>query len=119
MNVFAKKLKALGHLVSPGDRIEYLITESKEELLGNKMITYEMYMEGGHKLDTLYYLDHMLKNPIDQLFSIGHKDELLYYEDVGFGLKKKFLGINKPIQMIIGALKNGATMEQIKEFIIG
>lgn len=122
MNVFSKKLKSLGHLVSPGDRLEYLIIQSNEELLGNKMVTYEMYMEGGYKLDSLYYLDHMLKNPIDQLFSIGHKDELLNYEDIGFGVKKqkyKFLGIKKPIQMIIGALKNGATMEQIKQFMIG
>jgi DNA polymerase elongation subunit (family B) len=117
MNVFAKKLKALGHLVTPGDRLEYLIIKSDETLLGNRMITYDMYMEGGYKLDTLYYLDHMLKNPIDQLFSVGHKEELSHYEDLGFQTKRKFMSIKKPIAMVIEAFKHSATLEQIKEFM--
>ena len=120
MNVFGKKLKALGHLVTPGDRLEYLIIKSEEDLLGNRMVTYDMYMEGGYKLDTLYYLDHMLKSPIDQLFSVGHKDELVDYEDIGFHVKKqkhKFLCVKKPITMIIEALKNNTSMDQIRDFI--
>jgi DNA polymerase elongation subunit (family B) len=118
MNVFAKKLKSLGHLVMPGDRLEYLIIKNEQEdLLGNKMVTYDMYMEGGYKLDTLYYLDHMLKNPIDQLFSVGHKDALVNYEDIGYQTKRKFLSVKKPIAMIIEALKGNATMEEVRNFL--
>jgi DNA polymerase delta subunit 1 len=118
MNVFGKKLKSLGHLVTPGDRLEYLIIKNNEELLGNRMITYDMYLEGGYDLDTLYYLEHMLKSPIDQLFSVGHQEELVHYEDLGFHTKRKFLSVKKPITMVIEALKNNVGMDPIREFMI-
>lgn len=118
LNVFAKRLKSLGHLVSAGDRLEYLIIKNPEEkLLGNRMVTLDMFLEGGYELDTLYYLDHNLKNPIDQLFSVGHKEELKEYEDFGFQTKRKFMCVNKPIAMIIEAFKNGAKLENVKEFL--
>jgi DNA polymerase elongation subunit (family B) len=117
MNVFAKKLKALGHLVTAGDRMEYLIVKSDEKLLGNRLVTLEMFQEGGFELDALYYLDHNLKNPIDQLFSIGHKEELKEYLDIGFQTKRKLISIATPIAMIVEAFKNGAKLENVKEFL--
>ena len=118
MNVFAKKLKALGHLVTAGDRMEYLITKNPEEkLLGNKLVTLDMFQEGGYELDVLYYLDHCLKNPIDQLFSVGHKEALKEYSDIGFQTKRKLISLATPIAMIVEAFKNGATLEDVKQFL--
>lgn len=118
LNVFAKRLKSLGHLVTAGDRLEYLIIKNPEEkLLGNRMVTLDMFLEGGYELDTLYYLDHNLKNPIDQLFSVGHMEELKEYEDFGFRTKRKFMCVSKPIAMIIEAFKNSAKLEDVKEFL--
>ena len=117
MNVFAKRLKSLGHLVSAGDRLEYLIIKSDEKLLGNRLVTYEMFLEGGYELDVLYYLDHSMKNPIDQLFSIGHKEELKDYQDLGFQTKRKLISVSTPIAMIVEAFKNGAKLEDVKEFL--
>jgi DNA polymerase elongation subunit (family B) len=116
LNVFAKRLKSLGHLVTAGDRLEYLIIKSDEKLLGNRMVTLDMFMDGGYELDTLYYLDHNLKNPIDQLFSVGHKEELSDYWDCGFQTKRKFLCVSKPIAMTIEAFKNGSNLNELKEF---
>jgi DNA polymerase elongation subunit (family B) len=118
LNVFAKRLKSLGHLVTAGDRLEYLIIKNPEEkLLGNRMVTLDMFLEGGYELDTLYYLDHNLKNPIDQLFSVGHKEDLKEYEDFGFRTKRKFMCVSKPITMMIEAFKNNAKLEDVKDFL--
>jgi DNA polymerase elongation subunit (family B) len=117
LNVFAKRLKSLGHLVTAGDRLEYLIIKSDEKLLGNRLVTYEMFLDGGYELDVLYYLDHNLKNPIDQLFSIGHKEELKEYQDLGFQTKRKLVPMSTPIAMIVEAFKNDVKLEDVKEFL--
>jgi DNA polymerase elongation subunit (family B) len=117
LNVFSKKLKSLGHLVNAGDRIEYLIIKSDEKLLGNRLVTLEMFQEGGYELDVLYYLDHSLKNPIDQLFSIGHKEELSEYKDFGFRTRRKLISVSTPIAMMVEAFKNGAKLDDVKEFL--
>ena len=118
LNVFSKRLKSLGHLVNAGDRLEYLIIKNPEEkLLGNKMVTLDMFQEGGYELDTLYYLDHNLKNPIDQLFSIGHKEELKEYQDFGFRTKRKLIPVSTPIAMFVEAFKHNAKLEDVKEFL--
>jgi DNA polymerase elongation subunit (family B) len=118
MSVFSKRLKSLGHLVTAGDRLEYLIIKNpQEKLLGNRMVTYEMFLDGSYELDVLYYLDHNLKNAIDQLFSIGHMQELNTFQDIGFQTKRKFVSVKTPIAMMVEAFKNGVTLEEVKEFL--
>ena len=117
LNVFAKRLKSLGHLVTAGDRLEYLIIKSDEKLLGNRLVTHEMFQEGGYELDVLYYLDHNLKNPIDQLFSVGHNEELKEYSDMGFQTKRKLIPLSTPIAMMVEAFKNNVKLEDVKEFL--
>jgi DNA polymerase elongation subunit (family B) len=117
LNVFAKRLKSLGHLVTAGDRLEYLIIKSEEKLLGNRLVTHEMFQEGGYELDVLYYLDHSMKNPIDQLFSVGHKDELKEFSDIGFQTKRKLIPLSTPIAMMVEAFKNNVKLEDVKEFL--
>ena len=117
MNVFANKLKRLGYEVNAGERLEYIIIESNEKLLGDRMITPDMYKEGGYKIDTLYYLEHLLKNPIDQLFSIGHMNELKEWKDNVFQKprsKKKF-SIENPVELTHCLLKLGYSLLNIKE----
>ena len=117
LNVFAKRLKSLGHLVNAGDRLEYLIVKSDQKLLGDRMVTLEMFLDGGYELDTLYYLDHNFKNPIDQLFSVGHKEDLKEYQEFGFRTKRKLIPVATPIAMIIESFKNNATLNDVKEFL--
>jgi DNA polymerase elongation subunit (family B) len=118
LNVFAKRLKSLGQLVNAGDRLEYLIIKNPDEkLLGNRLVTYEMFLEGGYELDVLYYLDHSLKNPIDQLFSVGHKEELKEYLDSGFQTKRKLIPLSTPIAMMVEAFKNNSKIEDVKNFL--
>jgi DNA polymerase elongation subunit (family B) len=118
MKVYADNLKKMGFNVNPGDRLEYLIIKKDVKLLGDRMIPPEVYKEGGHELDVVYYLDHLLKNPIDQLFSVGHKEDLKPYAHIGFQTKRKLVCVSTPISMILVALDNGSTIEEIKEFLM-
>lgn len=106
MKVFSDELRRMGRPANPGDRLEYLIVKTKDELngedvpLGKKMRaidmwdeTQEIFKNGPPKLgstninfsyvyekediDVIYYLEHVYMNAIDQLFSIGYMNELL------------------------------------------
>jgi len=119
LKVFSDRLAKLNQKVNAGDRLEYLIVQSDSKLLGERMVTPEMYFDGGYKLDILYYLDHLLKNPIDQLFSIGHMSELKDYSDFGYQKKRKLISVSNPILMAFSALKEGCTIEDIEHFFFG
>jgi DNA polymerase delta subunit 1 len=116
LKVFSDRLEKINQKVNAGDRLEYLIIQSDSKLLGERMVTPEMYFEGGYKLDILYYLDHLLKNPIDQLFSIGHMSELKDYSDFGYQKKRKLISVSTPILLAFSALKEGCTIEDIENF---
>jgi DNA polymerase delta subunit 1 len=117
LKVFSDRLAKLNQKVNPGDRIEYLIIKSDSKLLGERMVTPEMYFDGNYTLDILYYLDHLLKNPIDQLFSIGHMHDLKDYSEFGFRTKRKLIPISNPILLSFTAIKEGSTLQDIENFI--
>ena len=75
MRVFADFLKQLGREAQPGERLDYIIIESKEKTSGKRMRLLEMYIEDdkGEKIDKKYYLN-LLKKPIDQIYWVGYKD---------------------------------------------
>ena len=82
MRIFAEELRRLGRPANPGDRLEYLIVEGKpDQLLGYRLRTPEIYLgrlnrDPPERIDYLYYLDHYMKNCIEQLFQTGYLKEL-------------------------------------------
>lgn len=90
MKIFGDELKRIGKPHSAGDRIDHLIVDishndefddSKKALLGYKLRIPESYLESlesdnPEKIDYLYYIEKILINCIEQLISIGYKNEL-------------------------------------------
>jgi DNA polymerase elongation subunit (family B) len=175
MKVFSDELRRMGRPAQGGDRLEYVVVKTQEELkgaempLGKKMRLIEMWEESreywanrpsalptkaptianmqsfvppttgtqliieddtpvvkpivvealaGPKLvfddeeesvypkediDVLYYIEHVLMNPIDQLFSIGYKTELERYSVIGYKpqfSRAHWCSIETPVKMI-------------------
>lgn len=78
MKLFGDNLKKAGKIVSPGDRLEYLIIEKPgEKLLGNRMVLPEQYYESqsdsssAMKIDYSYYVEKGLKS-LDDLYAIAY-----------------------------------------------
>ena len=110
MKVFADELRRIGKPANPGDRIEYVITRSPaedqgEEIpLGKKMRMIEMFHESeAETIDSMYYIEHMFQNALDQLFSIGYNRQLVDYSNIGFvpkNRRRKPVSIQTPVAMI-------------------
>jgi DNA polymerase elongation subunit (family B) len=88
MAVFASECEKQGRPVQPGDRLEYIIAVNpssvpsgesgiKIDNFGLKMRMLETFVKNRHspgtadEIDYMYYIDHLFKNPIDQLISIA------------------------------------------------
>jgi DNA polymerase elongation subunit (family B) len=189
MKVFSDELRKMGRPAQAGDRLEYIVTKTQEELkgievpLGKKMRLIEMWEESqeywasrpkeaeearaaailgldDHKteliiddeiptkvdteqvrlvlddeedavypkedIDILYYIEHALMNPIDQLFSIGYKTELERYACIGYQPRYSrchWCSVSTPAKMIgkyiTDFTKGGFTMEQITPSLKG
>lgn len=81
MCLFASEMEKAGNPMTPGDRIPYLVVKTKEEKMGMKMRTQELFLERvkagtPEHIDYLLYLEKTIKNGIEQLFQIGYKKEL-------------------------------------------
>jgi DNA polymerase elongation subunit (family B) len=119
MKVFSDELLALGKPAQPGDRLEhlYVIPNQQREgkiLLGQTMRLPETYLERlgttqEEKLDHQYYLEHVLMNPIDQLFSTRYAKELETFEEIGYkpAGRRQFVGIKNPVKMIQRLVQDG------------
>ena len=187
MKVFSDELRRMGRPAQGGDRLEYVVVKTQEELkgaempLGKKMRLIEMWEESqeywanrpvavetpavvpppvqnqpgtqliiedtpppvttGPKLvfddeeesvypkegiDVLYYIEHVLMNPIDQLFSIGYKTELEKYSVIGYKpqfSRAHWCSIETPVKMIGKYItdfgKGGYSLEQISPCLKG
>jgi DNA polymerase elongation subunit (family B) len=130
MKVFSDELRHMGRPANPGDRLEYVVVKTKDELnnlevpLGKKMRSLEMWQESREayktgvlaegvdsryvyekeNIDVIYYLEHVYMNAIDQLFSIGYMKDLQDIEDkVGYqpqASRRQFGSIKFPLKMI-------------------
>lgn len=136
IKVFAGELARMGKPVQPGDRISVLYVKTQKELddpkadvpLGLKMRMIEMWYESQEEeknpkasdeelqfmypvenLDYLYYLEHTLLNPIDQLLSTGYKQYLSTYEELGYNpvySRRHFTSITSPLKMICSIIRD-------------
>jgi len=131
MKVFSDELRRLGKPVNPGDRLEYVIVKTQAELegqdvvLGKKMRSIEAYTESPDEpIDYVYYLEHVLMNPLDQLFSIGFAVPLSPFKEVGYTPQYShchFAGVATPVRMlakmIVDLAKGGHTLTHIGDHI--
>jgi DNA polymerase elongation subunit (family B) len=143
MKVFADELHRMGNPANPGDRLEYVVVRTEDELndlvvpLGKKMREIDMWKESNdiygsgkpidpkvnlkyvykkEEIDIIYYLEHLYMNAIDQLFSIGYMKEL---EGVELGFKpefsrKKYTHISSPVKMIAKIIEDN--LAKIKHY---
>lgn len=125
MNVFANRIRSQGRQALPGDRLEYVIVKTMDEVknckakvsTGYKMREKEAYMENneGENIDMEYYIDHIAKSAIDQLFLSAYLNDLKLYKDsngveIGyrptFNRRLRFVPVRLIIKMLMVILKD-------------
>ena len=153
MNLFGRGLKEIGKPVEAGERLEYIIVKVSEEMameytqrdgkvyVGHKMRLPETFVERlesdtPEPIDAFYYVDHLLKNHVEQIFEVGYKKELQKYSvnrDRGViyrNLKPNKAGLSRtvyakidvePIKCILSLIthKEAITYEINKKFSTG
>lgn len=152
LKVFSTELARVGKQASPGERLEYVVVKTEEEIegkevkLGLKMRDIDMwedswtYYKGKtdmvkekeigalkslpeafakllgvktsktekpnyplESIDQLYYVEHSLMNPIDQLYEIGYNNRLPKYVNIGYTPQYSrchYCPITTPLKMI-------------------
>jgi DNA polymerase elongation subunit (family B) len=148
MKVFGDNLKADGKLVNAGDRLDYVVTLSDEEikfynspeyksgklipkskrpkiLLGDKMKLAEQYEEAAEagtplQIDTMYYLISLMNNSINQLFQVGYNDVLNKYEDVNIkpSSRHKVVTLLEPIKFFYTMIEAKYDLQEVKKQIL-
>ena len=128
VKVFADNLRRLGKIVSAGDRLEFVVvnTGDPNAKVGMRMRSPEIYYERlgtptEERIDYIYYLEHVLMNPIDKLFSVGYNKELEAIKaTVGYKPKGRyhFKSIEQPIKMMIRVIADGNDIEGIKGLLV-
>jgi DNA polymerase elongation subunit (family B) len=82
LKIFVDELHKLNTPVEPGDRIDYFFVRCSEparnEKQGWKMRIHPHFWQNyqNEPLDTLHYVEKILKNPIEQILYLGYKDEI-------------------------------------------
>jgi DNA polymerase elongation subunit (family B) len=75
-----KKIDPMNH-PKPPDRVPYVFIQNKnKKALQYEKVCHPDYL-GKKKIDTLYYFQHQLKNPIDVIFEILIPDTSVLYKD--------------------------------------
>ena len=130
--VFAEELRLLGKPANPGDRLTYVITKkwrsdgTEETILGKKMMSLDMWKELEIKpeIDYMYYIDHMLANVLDKLFSVGYSQKMPILNKFGYqpnNKQCKFHYASSPVDvmstMSSDFFKQGYSLEQISEYL--
>ena len=120
IKVFADNLRALGKIVNPGDRLEFIVVETGDPhaKVGVRMRSPEIFYErqgtpNEEKIDHIYYLEHVLMNPIDKIFSVGYNRILPTMSTVGYKPKGRyhFKPIAEPVKMMIRVLADASSLE--------
>jgi len=114
MSVFSKNLTKWGNPVKPGDRIEYIIVKTWDEIkkgksvnIGHKCREINMWENDPNRepLDYEYYVEKGIKTQYDGLFYIGYSKILDCEKFKKIGYKPKFsqcdfVHFKEPIRMI-------------------
>ena len=122
MKVFADDLRLAEKPVNPGDRLEFLIVEMPGvKHLGHRLRLTEQYLEAlaaGEELrvDNKYYLEKVLKNPIDQLISVGYQEDLAKLQWINYTPPRcrKPITLDNLIGMICKILEEGHSLHEFR-----
>jgi DNA polymerase elongation subunit (family B) len=125
--ILSTTLKDYGKPVDPGDRIEYVFIESEEKKQGYKLLTPEMVIAKGERIDTAYTMEKQLVNPLDQLLKLGFKDKFegvtkgkmylaKFHKDITW--KKKMLIQVKEAYVIITKRREMMKKKQMRKIIV-
>lgn len=114
MKVFSDYLRSVDKIVNPGDRLDYVVVDIPgEEKVGPRMRLLEQYKaslstDTPYKIDTKYYIEKVLMNPINQMFSVGYKDiiPLLSKYNIRRTPRCKPTYLNEPVRMILNMITN-------------
>lgn len=123
MKVFADNLRKAGQIVSPGDRLDYVMVANGQEKLCHKMMLRSMYESAllagtAPPLDYNYYIERQLCNPINQLFAVGFRELIepsifdLFYVKLGC---RSHLTMDMPVSIIAGMLTDGVPIDQLMD----
>lgn len=103
MKVFADGLRDKDIDVKAGERLPYYVLLNGKKAIGEKMELQDCYREDPHQfpIDYLYYLNNLLKNPLDQLFAIGFADQLhtLGNTELKKSRRRKVVTLKTPIAL--------------------
>ena len=130
MNVFANYLTSQGMPVKPGDRLEYIIVRTanevatgKTENVGLKCREYSMWEADPNKeiIDYSYYIEKGLQEQFDNLFSVGNMNVINdpRLAEVGYQpqfSRCHFVHFKTPIKMISALVKDYMKLSD-EEFI--
>jgi len=79
------------------------LPESFAKILGVKIDKDEKPVYPAEHIDYLYYIEHLLMNPLDQLFSVGYNKQLEKYGGIGFtpqNSRAHYCSVQTPLKMI-------------------
>jgi hypothetical protein len=82
LKLFADELRRIGHQIEEGERIDYVFVRCQEEWRnekqGYKMRLPEHFFANCYNepLDRLYYVEKILRNPVEQILYLGYKNQI-------------------------------------------
>ena len=125
MKVFADNLIASGKIVSPGDRLDFLIVKREDTpLLGNRMRLLEHFeqtqsSDNPDRIDYDYFVEKLLMNPINQLFEVGYKEDIKRLSDITYRPtnRHKAISLEKPVLMLLKMKQYNVDYTQVKEVV--
>ena len=124
LKVFSDELKAIGKPVAPNSRVDYIVCESTENILGKKMKLLEDFEEkitegNPYKPDKKYYLENVLMKPLDTLFNVCFTEDLNKIDKLGYKPKsrKHFVSIRTPIKMISLMIEDGISLDGLEQWL--
>lgn len=106
MKLFGDYLKRVGLPAMAGERLEYIIIDDKkEDKVGNRMRLITQYKDAmktdtsSMHYDVMYYINNIMKGPIDQLFEVGYSKEINRMR-LEYKIRKKSYTLHKPVTLI-------------------
>ena len=128
MKIFADNLKKAGKIVSPGDRLPYVLIKTYDgsDKVGPKMRLIDQYHEAlntdtPYEIDVSCYLTKCLSKPINQLISIGFQKVIDRYASITYKRTPRCKpdGLRTPVKVITNMIGLGLDphilMDQIRE----
>src|SRR4029078_6928284 len=116
MKIFSDELKRQNKIVTPGERLSFVVIKNDKPMLGQKMMLVEAYRDTMCPIDYMYYIEKVLANPIDTIVSIGYASILSKLTHIQYhpGNKRKPITLSTPVEMMYHMIKNNENLTIFK-----